>query len=114
MRKVKETKIDGRKKPVTVRELTVEQILFLIDGGKAVPGKNMALGDLETFLAYCTDITLDDLKQLAPSEIKAVYDDFREVNAVFFEMARAVGFDKILQDLKTAVLKDFAKQYAAS
>lgn len=112
MQKVKAVKIDGRDKPVTVRELRVKDILGLMGEGDDSGPDITSLAGMKTALDLVADITLEEIKELAPSEIKVIYDAFREVNSVFFEVAGTVGLGKVLDELKQSIVKDFARQFA--
>ena len=107
MRKRKVIKIDDRE--ITVKELTAEQILGMIEG------EQDSIGDLKSkaleLYPDIIDIPLKDLKKMAPSEIKEIYDGFREVNAVFFDVARFVSKSSLtkefLKKIQSALLADF-------
>lgn len=117
MRLKKTVEIDDHK--YVVRELTIEQILNLfndVKGSKSSP--DTKLGDLGFLKNEAEDLinlafdgdkySLDDFVKFAPSEVKQLYDAFREVNDVFFLIAREVGLDKMLTELKEAIKRDFS------
>ena len=114
MRKRKVIKIDDRE--ITVKELTTEQILGMIEGEQDSIGdlKNKALELYPDII----DIPLKDLKKMAPSEIKEIYDGFREVNAVFFDVARFVSKNsltrELLKKIQSALLADFGHLFVDS
>ena len=117
MRKIKTLKIDDRE--ITVRELTVKQIMGLFDSAGQGDATTADLaGILKDKLGLVTDLALDDMTAMAPSELRQVWDAAKEVNADFFDLARAVGLgqtvDQVLAQLKEALLSDFSSLFAAS
>lgn len=85
---------------ITVYEVIVEDLLSVIDSSEADVRNRM-----DELLPKCTDLPMARMKKLAPSEIKKVWDAFREVNAVFFSALEAMGMlDRILGEIKKAVM----------
>lgn len=115
---------DGDKKAVTVHELTVRMIIELIgdDGlGQVGDGETPLNTDLASLQAVvdrhlpkATDLKLEDMRDMAPSDLKRVYEAFREVNAVFFDVARAAGLETLLAELKAAMQEDFSRLLVVS
>ncbi len=112
MRKTKTIKIDG--KEITVKELKIKTIFKLWDNFFT---KDMSLasfremfGDLLPVMA--PELKMDDLEDMAPSEIRFLWDTFREVNADFFAVVRLEGAGQVLAELKKALLSDFANLFA--
>lgn len=117
MRKIKTIKIDERE--ITVRELTVKQIMGIFDNaGQTGSDANDLAGILKDKMALVTDLTLDDIVTMAPSELQQVWGAVKEVNTAFFELAQAAGLgqtiDKILAQLREALLSDFSSLFASS
>jgi len=116
MRKTVTFKIEGYEKSFTVNELTVKEIISLTSED--------LLGDVsisklkENFetrlLPICSNIELSDLMEMAPSDLKAIWDNFKKVNSDFFAVARNAGLDKILIRLKEALIADFSSYVADS
>ena len=108
----------GDNKSVTVHELKVGQIINLLGDEALSKDGELGMGSIQTFakrhLVNATDLSLDDAIDMAPSELKVVYDAFAEVNSVFFDIARSVGLEKLLAELKTAIVEDFSKLLAGS
>lgn len=108
MRKRKTIKIDDRE--ITVKELTPRDILDILDG---VDESNLKTGDLaallDKHLDKAVDLKFDDFLDIPPSEIKNIYDAFREVNSVFFELAGQMGMSQILVRAKEAFVQDVSK-----
>ena len=100
-------------KSVTVHELTVKQIMSIINDDALGEQKDMSVKSMQSFaerhLGEATDLKVEDMIEMAPSELKTVYDAFAEVNETFFATARAVGLDKMLSELKQAIAEDFSK-----
>jgi len=116
MRNSKPIEIDDKK--ITVYELTVAEILE-IGNTKAIKEKSTDLNDFKTILddylpKALLGVTVDDLMQMAPSDLKKIYDIFREVNATFFDVARSVGLGELLSQLTEAIQKDFLKLLVGS
>lgn len=58
-------------------------------------------------------ITFGELQDLAPSELKSIYDAFREVNEVFFfDLMGSLGVMDILGNLKSQFTSDLLKASA--
>lgn len=118
MRKRDTLKIDDRE--ITVKELTVREIMEIAelknvgsDTGK--DGLTLAVfkREFSNYLPRAVDgLTVDDMLDLAPSELQTIYDKFKEVNAVFFAIAREAGLGVLLEQLRTAIQRDFLKLLA--
>jgi hypothetical protein len=110
-----------KQKTITVKELTVREILNLAndealkgtassgDGFELVALKEQADKYLPQFIEGAT---VDDLLDMKPSQLREIYDKFMEVNSTFFAVARSMGLDQILEQLKLAVQRDFLKLLA--
>lgn len=102
---------------VTVHELTVGQIIDLMNED-AVGDKTKSAGDFGKFIEKnapkFTTLTFEQMKDMAPSELKKVYLAFKEVNDTFFEVAREAGLLGLLNELKKAVVEDFSKLLVGS
>ena len=111
MRKTKTFKIEGRDPNYTVKELTVREIISLMEGDAlddmSIDGlKKLLVGRL---LPLCTEgFTVEDLMDFAPSELEVVWSNFQEVNTSFFVVARKSGLTETLSKMKEAFLKDFS------
>jgi len=116
MRNTKTLKFEGREESVTVYELTVKQIIDLVQGDLF---GDTALENLKTtldkeFLPMCTNLRYDDLIIFPPSKLEEIYLAFKEVNATFFVVAQKLGLTKAMEEaweeIKKAMLEDFSKQ----
>jgi hypothetical protein len=115
MRKREPIKID--KKEITVKELTVREILEIAELKNVRKGADLSLAmfkkEFSNYLPRAVEgIKVDDLLDMAPSELKQIYDKFKEVNATFFDVARSVGLGELLDQIKTAIQRDFLKLLA--
>ena len=112
MRKSKTIKIDD--KEITVKELDWKDIIGIFNA--TGPGGVVELaGHIRTFLPKLTpDLSLEDLEKMAPSETMQIIDAVKEVNSNFLLIARFFSLDKIVKDLKEAILKDFSELLADS
>ncbi len=111
MRKFKVVKIDDRE--ITIHELRVKDIMSVADG------KTTDLFALiKELLPKATSLTLKEIQNMSPSELKLIYDAFKEVNEVFFGLAASLKLTSLLETLKqgalTAVQKDLSKLFADS
>lgn len=108
MRKRKTIKVDS--KEITVKELTVKEIMDIFNDVTALESNSMAgfVGEAKKILPLATDIALDDLYTMAPSDIKEIYDAIKEVNAVFFDLAESLGIVKMLEGVKSSIVSDFS------
>ncbi len=95
MRKIKIVKIDD--KEITVKELRVKDIREILIAGEEA-GENI-LADIERLLPYASDIKPEELEEMAPSEIKLLWEDFKEVNADFLEVIERLGITKTFGSL---------------
>jgi len=120
-RKTKTLKIEGLKEDVVIQELTVRQIVDLVDNDNLfamTKGDKGLVGNLKEaidshFLELCTNIKTKDFLDMAPSDVKEIWDAFKEVNSVFFDMARQAGLmevvNKIKDDVVATIKEDFSK-----
>ena len=120
MRKVETVELSNELK-IEIRELTVEQILtFYDDFAGGVNEEDLSkgtMGYLETLfdLSVASEIfKFEDLKRLTPSEIKLIYDKFKEVNKVFFDVSQSLGLTQALEGLIEELRKEFTKGLIAS
>lgn len=86
MKKSKITTLDiGR--DVVCRELTVSEIRALFESPPADQVDALLLPGISlTELAAMTDLSLEDMAALPPSQLEKVLADCREVNSYFFDM----------------------------
>jgi len=78
MPKTKTIKIDDHK--ITVKELRVKDIRQLIEKAEDL---DKGFEHMKEILPLATDLSLEKLDNMAPSELKTLWDAFKEVNAVF-------------------------------
>ncbi len=134
MRKTKDVEID--KRVYTVRELTVKEIIGIFErhDEKILKEKEESTDDTDTtgsigFLrSELQDMlnlglekgkegevyTMDDFIDMAPSDLKLLYDTFKEVNQVFFDIARQLGAGKIVEDMITQIRISFSGALVSS
>lgn len=106
MRKTKVVKIDDRE--ITVKELRVKDIRQLIEKAEEL---DKGFEQMEDMLPLATDLSLSKLEDMAPSELTILWDAFKEVNAVFFDLVAKTG---IVKEVKSSILKDLTKVFADS
>jgi len=107
MRKLKSFKIEGNEKQFEVRELTVREIIELVQGGPEGEGGKSIMDSLkDSLLPICSNITIDELYDMAPSEIEVIFEKFKEVNRSFFDVARRAGLGTMVESyIKEATSK---------
>lgn len=114
MRKKKTIKIDN--KEITVKELLVKEIRLVWDSiweaGLSVEALQAQIKELLPVIA--PELSIKDIDEMAPSELRTLWEAFKEVNADFFGIVRAVGGETALAELKKAFLKDLSGQFATS
>lgn len=136
MRQTKDVEID--KRVYTVRELTVKEIIGVFErhdesvlkkkeestdaGDTDTTG---SIGFLKSELQEMLNLalekgkegeeyTMDHFIDFAPSDLKLLYDTFREVNQVFFDIARQLGAGKIVEDMIAQIRISFSGVLATS
>ena len=101
--RTKTIEIDGQK--YTVYELTVKQIRQVIEEIDQLSGDRA----LEV-LAMCSDVTLEAMDDMAPSNIRQLWDAWSEVNRDFLHLVRQAmkrpPVQKMIDDLLSRVLTD--------
>lgn len=114
MRVRKTIKID--EKEITLKEFRVKDVIDILKDASpdAQAGNGDIVETIKKLLPICSDMTVEDLFAMAPSEIKQVYEAFKEANAVFFEVAQSLGLGSIVQELKNSIRKEFSGVLADS
>lgn len=116
MRITKTFEIEGYDQTFHVYELKVKQIISLISGDylddMSVDGlkKNFS----EVFLPMCSNITMEVIEDMAPSELEFIWSKFREANKSFFALAQKMGLEELMEQIKQAIIADFGKIAAPS
>ncbi len=120
----KQVTVQIESKRFTISELTVKQIIELSSSAKigntlAVLSENKMANifasfseELKIILEKCCDFGLGDLEELAPSEVKQLFDAFKEVNADFLLILREVGILPALVRIKDQMAANFLKVLA--
>lgn len=111
MRKIKTIKMNDRE--LTIRELRVKDVVEIFSNADKIELSDIP-GTIDKLLPRCCDFTWDDLYELGGSEIEEIYGAFKEVNAVFFEVAGTMGLGGIIEGLKTSIRKEFSAALAGS
>lgn len=136
MRQTKDVEID--KRVYTVRELTVKEIIGVFqrhdekvlkekeeeestDGTDTTGSIGFLKSELQEMLNLALEkgkegevYTMNDFIDMAPSDLKIIYDTFREVNEVFFDIARQLGAGKIVEDMIAQIRMSFSGVLASS
>lgn len=110
--KQKTVKINDRE--ITVKELTPRNILDILDG---VDEQNIQTTDLVELLNKHLDkavnLKFEEILDIPPSDLKELYEAFKEVNSIFFDMAGQMGLGQILVRAKEAFDQDVSKLFAS-
>lgn len=115
----KEITVSGKK--VTVYEMTVKDIkrLWADLTGDSPETKDTPVFSNEKIMNEHWDkcihgIKISETEDLAPSELKLIYDAFTEVNAIFFDLSlKLEGENPFLISFRGAVLKDLMLRFVA-
>jgi len=102
MRKTKTVELDGRK--ITVKELRLKDIRLILE--IAEKEDEDLLRQAERLLPLAADLDLEDFDEMAPSEIRVVWEAFREVNADFLSLTERLGVGRALGDFLRKHLTD--------
>lgn len=108
MRRRKTIKIDERE--ITVYEVRPRDVMEVGDIFEKEGMGKALMAELPRF----TDLPKEDLYDMAPSELRQIYDAFMEVNSDFFDAARAVGLIKVLTDVAQQIGRQFGELVAGS
>lgn len=101
------------RKDIIVYELTVKKVYEVINGLAGIPTVNSLLIKANEWLPSMTDLKTDEITDLdlAPSDLKTIFDAFQEVNAVFFDLLKSSGlFDVIGTALRDEVKTRFGSE----
>lgn len=93
-------------KVITVNELTMRQILDFKD---KFAGLDMLAG-MQELVGLLTDATPAFLLDLAPSELKAIYEKVKEVNADFFAL---LPLDVLLAGYRDMIIETVRQNLSA-
>lgn len=105
-------------KSITIFEASAEYILgqkdlsiFNTEDEAAIKEKGL-FGLVDVIKPVYEDLTeglpFDELKTLFPSELKLIWDTFKEVNAVFFGVVQDLGLTQILDEILLEIKKDLS------
>lgn len=113
MRRTKNVEIEGHAKSFIINELTVAQVMGLMQREDLFDVEDQSIEKIQRIanemLPLFSNVTIEDLKKMAPSEIRTLWDAFKEVNSDFFDVARALGLTEVLETLRRAIMSDFSK-----
>jgi len=115
----KEVTIDGKK--IEVFELTVKEIKKLwkdLEHSSPETEQTPIFQNEQLMRDHWDNcihgIKLEETENLAPSELKLIYDDFVEVNAIFFDLAlKLEGGNPLLASLRELVVTELMLRYAS-
>lgn len=109
--------LPGRDKKYTAKELTVKQIRSLFELNQW-PEADDVDAIIQHFggilLPITTNVDIEELDDLLPSELKIIWEKIHEANAVFFGTLNAAGLKELLAKFRDAILTDFLSSFASS
>lgn len=119
MRNSKEVTVAEKK--VVVYELTVRQIKELwrdLTGGSPETKEKPMFSNEEILTKHwdrCIHgMKINETDDLAPSELKVIYDAFEEVNKIFFDLSLSLeGENPFIKGLRATVLSELMLRFAA-
>ena len=107
MAKTKTFTIKGYSKPITVKKLSLGSMLSLL-GKKDVPFQTLLSEDILPLCCNLTIENIDEFNEVAPEEIKKIWETFKDVNGNFFLLNMIPAVKKILIQIETVVTEDFS------
>ena len=119
VRKTTTKTINGEE--VIIKELLVEEILNFINSGTQQSEASNTIesefddikGQIDQLLVVSVPgVKVEDLTKWAPSEIKKLYDAFKEVNDTFFVVAQRLGLNKLVSQVEQAIATEFSVLFA--
>ena len=112
MRKSKKITINS--KEITVKELSVKDILELTEGNNIKTDSGL-MDIVNTILPKSLDgVGVEELREMYPSEIKEIYDVFKEVNEVFFAILASPTLQPVISALKAEIIRAMARDFQTS
>lgn len=116
MRKTITFKIEGYDKSFVVKELSVKEIISLMqdEGIQAQDLESLKAVFTDRLLPLCVNVGLNELMEMVPSDIIEIWNHFKDMNKDFFDMAQSLGLADLIGDLKKAAIVDFSRLLALS
>jgi hypothetical protein len=124
MRQRASIKIDSTE--YVIKELTMKEILSLLSD-KQEPKETTDPADFEKSLfglgpfldrlielAFENNVSRERLMEHTPSELKQIYNTFKEVNAPFFEVAQYLNLGETLHKITVQLLESFSTSAVSS
>ena len=119
-RLTKEVLLEGNKK-VTVKEFTVKEIkrlwkeLVELGSPQNIMSVNITAPMSELWVTAIDGLSIEEVDDFTPSDLKQVYDAFAEVNATFFDLASQVeDVNPMFKNLRLAIVSDLIVRFADS
>ena len=111
MRRTTTFKMDD--KEVVVYELKVRDYKELLGkfGGNIEMTPALFLENFSEIMPKATNLSMEDILDMAPSEIMVIYENFKECNETFFGLLDKIGLGTMLDSLKEALKSDLSKAF---
>lgn len=105
--------VDG--KEITVRELKVKELVWIYKQvEKGLDLKTMKKAGQQFIDKAFPGMKLEEVYEMAPSDIEEVWEVFRELNAPFFKAAKAFGLEGMLKALQNQLQLNYWKAVSES
>jgi len=110
--------VNGKKEDWTIYELRVRTILELFEkfekNDKEEAETDQFKRLFNELLPKVTDLTFEEMKDLAPSELMQGWKIFRKVNEDFFVIAQTIGLGETVKAMKEMFVNNLLKGFASS
>ena len=110
--------VNGKKADWTIYELRVRTILELFEKFEKNQNSETETDQFKRLfnelLPKITDLTFEEMKDLAPSELMQGWNIFKEVNADFFVIAQTIGLGETVKAMKEMFVNNLLKGFASS
>ena len=110
--------VNGKKADWTIYELRVRTILELFEKFEKNQNSETETDQFKRLfndlLPKITDLTFEEMKDLAPSELMQGWNIFKEVNADFFVIAQTIGLGETVKAMKEMFVNNLLRGFASS
>jgi len=110
--------VNGKTEDWTIYELRVRTILELFEKFEKNQNSETETDQFKRLfnelLPKITDLTFEEMKDLAPSELMQGWNIFKEVNADFFVIAQTIGLGETVKAMKEMFVNNLLRGFASS
>jgi hypothetical protein len=102
-------------KEITIKEMRVKDVIAFFNEVQETNNSIPALIEAaKKLMPAFIDVDADYLLELAPSEIKGIWEKFKEVNTDFFDVLKGLGIMDLLDKIKTDMVGNLSHLSAPS